>query len=71
MVEHTAVNRGVVGSSPTRGARALSESKPKAQLEVSGKPVEPLMNASEAKREFSNSTELEHLARAWECSKTK
>ena len=29
MVEHTAVNRGVVGSSPTRGARQLKSSCPK------------------------------------------
>ncbi len=29
MVEHTAVNRGVVGSSPTRGARQLKGSCPK------------------------------------------
>ena len=34
MVEHAAVNRGVVGSSPTRGGR-LKTSKACFQLEVS------------------------------------
>ncbi len=29
MVEHTAVNRGVVGSSPTRGAKKEKEKKRK------------------------------------------
>ena len=46
MVEHSAVNRVVAGSSPARGARALSESESKTMLEVSAKPAEPLARAS-------------------------
>ena len=49
MVEHSAVNRVVAGSSPARGARTLNESEPKAKHEFSVKPAKLLarMIASE------------------------
>ena len=42
MVEHAAVNRGVVGSSPTRGATTLGE----VFHEPSVKPARPLSEVS-------------------------
>ena len=61
LVERSAVNRVVVGSSPTRGARALSENKSKTQFEVSAKPAGRLSESKpEAKLEVSRVVELEH-----------
>ena len=39
MVEHTAVNRGVVGSSPTRGARPPCEKRRVKQIRLRGQAV--------------------------------
>ena len=39
MVEHTAVNRGVVGSSPTRGARPPCEKRRVKNIRLRGQAV--------------------------------
>ena len=62
MVERSAVNRVVVGSSPTRGAKALSENESYTKFEVSAKPAGRLSESEpKAKLEFSRVEELKHL----------